>query len=76
MDSTKMPIYYPGLKKDQQEELEIRLQEFEMKHEANVVNGGSGYVKRIRKKDFIIAWTINIVILIWYVASVLNYWNN
>lgn len=75
MEGTRMAINYPGLTKEMQAELEIRLQEFEKDHLDDVIHGGPGYVPKIRKVDFAIAWSINIAIGIWYIAAVLLYWS-
>ena len=66
-----MPIHFPGITKEQEAEIEARLQEFERDHEPDVVNGGAGYVPKIKNGDFIAAWAVNIVLGIYFFWAIL-----
>jgi len=52
-------------------ELETRIKEFENHIQERVLKGGDGYVPRIKKRDLIIAAVINIIILVYYIFSLL-----
>lgn len=72
MEKVIMPINFPGITKEMEEELEARLEDFEKNHEDDVVHGGPGYVPKIRNMDFIIAWGINIVLGIYWLWAILS----
>ena len=67
----KLPIDYGGLTPEMREELEARVVEFERDHQASAAEGKEGYVPIIRKKDFIIAGTLNALIVIYLIVAVL-----
>lgn len=73
MDKTeKMPVFIPGLDPKTAAEIEERISEFERDHEQDVIHGGDGYVPRIQKKDYIIAGSINLVLGIYWLWSIMN----
>lgn len=67
----KLPIDYGGLTPEMREELENRIVEFENECEPTAREGGAGYVPIIKKKDFIIAGSLNALITIYLIIAVL-----
>lgn len=67
----KLPIDYGGLTPEMREELESRVVEFEQEHQVEAADGDAGYVPIIRKKDFLIAGTLNALIVIYLIVAVL-----
>ena len=63
-----MEINLPGLDEKMREQITQRVEEFEEKHEPNIVNDGDGWIPRITKSDYIIAISINVLIIIWMIA--------
>lgn len=72
VNSTKLPVYMPGLDAKLSAEVEERIAEFERDHEQDVIHGGDGYVERIRGKDYAIALIINGVLGIYWLWSILS----
>lgn len=71
----KIPVDLPGLTEELRREIEERISEFENIHESDVVKGGSGWVPRVKARDYIIALVINIIIIIyWILATVTSGW--
>lgn len=68
----KLPVQIAGLDKKTAAEIEARISEFEREHEQDIIHGGAGYVDRIQKKDYMIAGTINLVLGIYWLWSVLT----
>jgi hypothetical protein len=68
----QLPIDVKGLTDEMRAELEERVQEFEREYEPVAASGGEGYVKKIQKKDFIIAGVINGAILVYWLIAVLS----
>jgi hypothetical protein len=72
MKRERMPINFPGITKEMEQELEARLKYFEANHEDDVIHGGPGYVPKIRNIDFIVAWGINLVLGIYWLWAVMS----
>jgi len=72
VNSTKLPVYMPGLDEKLTVEVEERITEFERDCEQDVIHGGNGYVDRIQKKDYVIALVINGVLGIYWLWSILS----
>ncbi|WP_052668553.1 hypothetical protein [Nitriliruptor alkaliphilus] len=43
--------------------------EFEQEHEANVMQGGPGWVPRLRRSDIVIASVVNLALVLWLVIA-------
>jgi len=71
-NGSKMPLFMPGLDEKLLAEVEERVSEFEQDHELDVIRGESGYVDRIRGKDYAIALVINGVLGIYWLWSILS----
>lgn len=71
-NSAKMPLYMPSLDEKLLAEVEERVSEFERDHEQDVIRGGSGYVDRIKSKDYVIVLVINGILGIYWLWSVLS----
>ena len=60
-----------GLNREIAQSIEERVSEFELNHEHDLVKGGSGWVPRIRKVDYIIALVINAAITLWLAIALI-----
>lgn len=69
IDFQKMPVDLPGLDEKLRQDIEERIEEFERKHLADVLNGGDGWVPRVRTIDYIISVGINLVPIIWLIIA-------
>jgi hypothetical protein len=55
-------------------EIEARVSEFEAKYEeTSIIHGGGGWVPKIKKSDYAIAIAVNVVIVIYYVITMLTH---
>ncbi len=68
----KLPVDVPGLSPDMCIALEDKITEFEENHLDSALNGGDGFVPRIRKGDVIFAAVINIGILLYYMWALIS----
>lgn len=66
---SKAAVDIPGIDEDMRSAIEEIIDEFEEKHEADVVNEGNGWVPRIEKTDYIIAGSINLIFIIWLIIA-------
>lgn len=71
LPAEQLPIDIKGITPQMREELEERITEFEREYEPAAAKGGSGYVPKIRKGDYIFAGVVNGAILLYYIAAVL-----
>jgi hypothetical protein len=58
-----------GLDEELSGAIEERVSEFELKHESQVLQDGSGWVPRIREIDYVIAISINVALTIWLIIA-------
>lgn len=68
----KLEVDVPGISPEMKEQLEDLITEFEENHLDDVLNGGAGFVPRLRKIDIVIAVTINALIAIYYAWALLS----
>lgn len=68
----KLRINLSGLSEELAQDVEERILEFEKKHEASLLNGGAGWVLKIRGIDYSIAIAVNAVIVLWLVVVFLG----
>jgi len=68
----KLPVSVPGLSADMAVQLEELITEFEEDHQTDVLNGGDGFVPRLKKKDIIIGIGVNAAILIYYILALVS----
>ncbi len=68
----KLPVSVPGLSPDMCDALEAKITEFEENHLDNAINGGDGFVPRLKKKDIAIASIVNGIILIYYIGALVS----
>ena len=66
---SKLAVDIPGIDEEMRSAIDDIIEEFEAKHEPDIVNGGNGWVPRIKKIDYIIAASINLIFIIWLIAS-------
>jgi hypothetical protein len=69
VNSEKMKIDLPGIDNKMREQITQRVEEFELKHEPNIVNDGDGWIPRVKNIDYIIAITLNIFIVLWLIIA-------
>lgn len=62
----------PGLDETLRRDLDGRICEFEESHQRDVVQGGAGWVPRIRPVDYAVAIAVNAVIVIWLIVVLLG----
>lgn len=67
-----LPVDVPGLSKEMAADLEARITEFEEKHQDDVLNGKDGFVPKLKKKDWIIAITVNGLIAMYYIIALVS----
>lgn len=67
-----LPVDVPGLSPDMCEALEAKIAEFEENHLDDALNGGDGFVPRIKKRDVAIACIINGIILLYYIWALVS----
>jgi len=64
-----LPVDLPGLDEDLRNKAEERIAEFERDHQADVVSGGDGWIPKIKKRDYAIAITLNLIVIIWLIIA-------
>jgi hypothetical protein len=62
----------PGLDEALRRDLDDRINEFEARHQQDVVRGGAGWVSRIRPADYAVAIAVNAAIVIWLAIVLLG----
>lgn len=64
-----LPIELPGLEEGLRKEIEARVDEFEREHLDSAMAGGDGYVAKIKMRDYAIAITLNVIVIIWLIIA-------
>jgi len=72
MAKNEMPVVWSGMTENQKKEVETRIAEFERDIEPGLVQGKGGYVDLISDRDYIIAGVVNVLITIYYFATILS----
>jgi len=67
-----LEVDIPNIDPDLKAELESRIKEFEKFHELDALNGGNGWVERIKKSDFLTIGIANLIWFIWWLISVMK----
>jgi hypothetical protein len=66
---TATDVNIPGVDENMRSSISEIINEFESKHEADLANDGNGWVPRIETVDYVIAGIVNLILIIWLIAS-------
>jgi hypothetical protein len=62
-------VNIPGIDEEMRTSIGEIIADFEDKHESDLANDGDGWVPRIELVDYIIAGVVNLILIIWLIAS-------
>jgi hypothetical protein len=62
-------VRLPGVTDELARDIAQRIEEFERDHQDDVLRDGPGWVPRIRRVDYVIAFAVNAVILVWLILA-------
>lgn len=68
----KLEVDVPGLSSEMTENLEELICEFEENHANDMLNGGDGFVPRLKKRDLVVGTVINGLILVYYIGALIS----
>lgn len=63
-------ISVPGVPQELLDEIEARIEEFEREHEPDVLQGGPGWVSRIRGRDYLLGGVVSAGLVVWLLVVV------
>ncbi|MFA9431388.1 hypothetical protein [Egicoccus sp. AB-alg2] len=62
-------VNLPGIAEDLRQDIEERVAQFELQHQADVLRDGPGWVPRIRGIDYAIAFGVNLLFVLWLIIA-------
>lgn len=68
---SKPDVNLSGLDEETKQEILRRIEEFEDKHEPNIVANGNGWIPRLERNNVVFAAVINLLITAWLVFALI-----